>query len=42
MEGWAFNRLRIKAEYDVSISDIQLAPELRGIKSLRVLAEGTY
>ncbi|HWM84177.1 MAG TPA: hypothetical protein VNO33_00040 [Kofleriaceae bacterium] len=42
VEGWAFNRLRIKAEYDVSISDIQLAPELRGIKSLRVLAEGTY
>jgi hypothetical protein len=42
VEGWASNRLRIKAEYDVSISDIDLAPELRGIKSLRVLAEGSF
>ncbi|HTE56618.1 MAG TPA: hypothetical protein VK698_37455 [Kofleriaceae bacterium] len=42
VEGWASNRLRIKAEYDISISDIDLAPELRGIKTLRVLAEGSY
>ena len=42
VEGWAANRLRIKAEYDVSISDIDMAPELRGIKSLRVLAEGSF
>jgi hypothetical protein len=42
VEGWAANRLRVKAEYDVSISDIDMAPELRGIKSLRVLAEGSF
>jgi hypothetical protein len=42
VEGWAANRLRIKAEYDISISDIDLAPELRGVKTLRVLAEGSY
>jgi hypothetical protein len=42
VEGWANNRLRVKAEYDVSISDIDMAPELRGIKSLRVLAEGSF
>jgi hypothetical protein len=42
VEGWAANRLRIKAEYDVSLANIALAPELRGIKSLRVLAEGSF
>ena len=42
VEGWAADRLRIKAEYDVSLANIALAPELRGIKSLRVLAEGSF
>lgn len=42
VEGWAAKRLKVKAEYDVSISAIQVAPELRGVKSLRVLAEGTF
>ena len=42
VEGWAAKRLRVKAEYDVSISAIQVAPELRGVKSLRILAEGTF
>jgi hypothetical protein len=42
VEGWASNLLRIKAEYDISISDIDPSPELRGVKTLRVLAEGSY
>jgi hypothetical protein len=42
VEGWAASRLRIKAEYDVSLGVLETAPELFGVKSLRVLAEGTY
>lgn len=41
VEGWAGERLRLRAEYDLS-SAIAAAPELRGIKSLRVLAEGRF
>ena len=42
VEGWAQSQLRIKAEYDVSLGAIETAPELRGVKILRVLAEGTF
>ena len=42
VEGWAQSQLRIKAEYDVSLGAIETAPELRGVKMLRVLAEGTF
>lgn len=41
VEGWAGEHLRLRAEYDLS-SAIAAAPELRGIKSLRVLAEGRF
>ncbi|WP_428263257.1 hypothetical protein [Haliangium sp.] len=40
-EGWAGERLRIKAEYDVT-SSLDIAPELRGLASLRVLVEGRF
>lgn len=42
VEGWARSRVRIKAEYDVSFGALQLAPELRGVKMLRVLVEATF
>lgn len=41
VEAWAGERLRLKAEYDVS-THLVLAPELRGMKSLRILAEGRF
>lgn len=41
VEAWTASQLRIKAEYDLSTA-IESAPELRGIKTLRVVAEGTY
>ena len=42
VEGWAQSRIRIKAEYDVSLGALELAPELRGVKMLRILTEGTF
>jgi hypothetical protein len=42
VEGWARSQLRIKAEYDVSLGPLDMAPELRGVKMLRVLTEGTF
>jgi hypothetical protein len=42
VEGWARSRVRIKAEYDVSLGALEMAPELRGVKMLRVLVEGTF
>jgi hypothetical protein len=41
VEGWAGDNLRLKAEYDVS-TPMRAAPELRGLKSLRVFAEGHF
>lgn len=41
VEGWAGDNLRLKAEYDLSTA-LSVAPALRGIKSLRVLAEGRF
>jgi hypothetical protein len=42
VEAWARNRLRIRGEYDVSLTSLRPAPELLGVKSLRVLAEGSF
>jgi len=42
VEGWIDKRVRLKAEYDVTLGPLLMAPELRGLKSLRVLLEGTF
>jgi hypothetical protein len=43
VDGWASKRLRLRAEYDLTLfAPVYLAPELRGMKSLRVLAEGSF
>lgn len=41
VEGWAGENLRLRAEYDVTTA-LVVAPELSGIKSLRILAEGRF
>ncbi|MEM9489740.1 MAG: hypothetical protein AAGC55_11380, partial [Myxococcota bacterium] len=41
IELWPSDRLRLKLEYDVTSSFIN-APELTGVKSLRVLTEGQF
>ncbi len=41
VEGWAGDSLRLRVEYDVS-SQLRLAQELRGLKSLRVMTEGRF
>lgn len=41
VESWAAERLRLRAEYDVTTS-LDVVPELIGFKSLRVLMEGRY
>ena len=41
LDGWASSRVRMAVVYDLSLSDLRFAPELRGVKSLRVLVEGT-
>ncbi len=40
-EAWITPNLRMRAEYDVS-SRLDLAPEILGLKSLRLVAEGTF
>ena len=40
-DAWVTRRLRLRAEYDIS-STLDVAPEIRGLKSLRVLAEGQF
>jgi hypothetical protein len=42
VEGWVLDRLRLKTEYDVSFNRLLMAPELRGLKTLRVLVEGSF
>ncbi|MCP4447303.1 MAG: hypothetical protein GY811_18440 [Myxococcales bacterium] len=42
IEGWVGKRIRMKAEYDVTLGPLLMAPELRGLKTLRVLLEGTF
>jgi hypothetical protein len=41
VEGWAGDNLRLKAEYDVT-TELVVAPNLHGLKSLRILAEGRF
>lgn len=41
VESWAGERLRLRIEYDVS-AELPVIPELRGLKSLRVLMEGRF
>lgn len=41
-EGWAAERIRLRTEYDVSFNQLAMAPELRGLKTLRVLMEGSF
>tara|TARA_R110002096_G_scaffold292224_1_gene486487 strand:- start:25354 stop:27072 length:1719 start_codon:yes stop_codon:yes gene_type:complete len=42
VEGWVGKRIRLKAEYDVTFGPLLMAPELRGLKTLRMLLEGTF
>lgn len=42
IEAWAGERLRLFGQYDVAFLPAQRAPELRGAKSLRVLAEARF
>jgi hypothetical protein len=42
VEGWARETIRIKAEYDVSLGRLETAPDLFGVKMLRVLTEGSF
>ncbi len=42
VEGWANDHLRLSVAYDLSLAAIRQAPELDGIKSLRVSAEGAF
>ena len=42
VEGWLGKRLRLKGEYDITLGPLLMAPELRGLKTLRVLLEGTF
>jgi hypothetical protein len=41
VESWAGERLRLRLEYDVT-AELPVIPELRGLKSLRVLMEGRF
>lgn len=40
-DAWVTQRLRLRAEYDLSTA-LDWAPEIRGLKALRVLAEGQF
>jgi hypothetical protein len=40
LDAWVTERVRLRGEYDVSTT-VELAPETRGAKSLRIVAEGT-
>ena len=42
VDGWASKRMHLRVEYDVAFVPTNVAPEIRGVKSLRVLAEGTF
>ena len=42
VEGWATDNIRVLLAYDLSFASLQTAPELDGIKSLRINAEGTF
>ncbi|HVV84915.1 MAG TPA: hypothetical protein VHE35_17745 [Kofleriaceae bacterium] len=40
LDGWVTERVRLRGEYDLS-TQLDAAPEIRGLKSLRIVAEGT-
>jgi hypothetical protein len=42
LEGWVEDRIRLKAEYDLSFGALVMAPELRTLKTFRVLVEGSF
>jgi hypothetical protein len=42
IEGWVKDRIRLKAEYDLTLGSLLLAPELRDLRALRVLMEGSF
>jgi hypothetical protein len=42
VEGWAGDQLRLKGEYETAFLPEYLAPELRGAKSLRIIAEAVF
>lgn len=42
LEGWVQDRVRLKAEYDLSFGALVMAPELRTLKTFRVLVEGSF
>ena len=41
IEGWATRQIRVALVYDLTFADLRYAPELRGIKQLRLTVEGT-
>jgi hypothetical protein len=41
LEAWVNPRVRLRGEYDISTL-LELSPEFRGLKTLRLLLEGTY
>ncbi len=42
IEGWVKDRIRLKAEYDLTLGSLVMAPELRDLRALRVLMEGSF
>jgi hypothetical protein len=42
LEGWVQDRVSLKAEYDLSFGALVMAPELRTLKTFRVLVEGSF
>ena len=42
IEGWVKDRVRLKAEYDLTLGRLIMAPELRDLRTLRVLMEGSF
>ena len=42
IEGWVKDRIRLKAEYDLTLGSLLMAPELRDLRALRVLMEGSF
>ncbi len=42
LEAWVMDRIRLKAEYDLTFGTLVMAPELRDLKTLRVLLEGSF
>lgn len=42
LEAWLGDKLRLRGEYDTAFAPEFVAPEIRGQKSLRVVAEGSF